>query len=223
MGSSQSEIIVRGSGEARTLPDRATIRVAVEGEGPDRDHAYQEAARQAKRVDEVVAEYAEAIGRVVTAALVVHPKTRWRRGESVKTGWRATRTTVVEVSEFTQLGEMIAALVGPGGEVSGPAWQIDPKNAAYGDARALAAEDARRRADVYAAALGLQVTGISWVAEPGLRAAQPSGYGQGLPAPGVAMAGAAGSAGDDVIDVTPDEITVDARIEVGFEFGPAAL
>lgn len=52
---------------------------------------------------------------------------------------------------------------------SGRFWQLDPDNPVYTEARRLAAEDARRRADAYASALGLGIGAVEWLAEPGLR------------------------------------------------------
>ena len=103
-------IVVRGTAEATSLPDRAVVRVEVDGEGNSRDDAYREAATLAAKVDEVVTGHAGAIARNTTAALAVHPKTRWRRGESVRTGWRGTRTTVLEVTDFSHLGDLFAEL-----------------------------------------------------------------------------------------------------------------
>src|ERR671919_1301343 len=102
------EIIVRGEGEARAMPDRAVVNVVVEGEGAARDVAYGEAAELAKRVDGVLNEYGDAIERTLTAGLVVQAKTRWHKGENVRTGWHARRTTVVDAVDFGRLGELIA-------------------------------------------------------------------------------------------------------------------
>jgi uncharacterized protein len=210
----EREIIVKGRAEGRSLPDRAVIDVLVDAEGATREQAYSDAAASAKQVDEVLTGRAGAIDRVITAVLMVHPKSRWRKGESVRTGWRAGRGTTVEVTDFSQLGELIAEVTAAGGTVSGPAWRLDDSNAAYREARKLAAEDARRRADDYAGALGLKVGDIAWVSEPGLR-----GHGEEERVRG-ARAVAAGSAlagePDAVFDVTPDEITTVAAVEVAF-------
>ena len=205
-----AEIIVRGEGHARSLPDRALVRAVVDADGESRESAYAAAARPAAAVDEVVAQRKDVIANATTASIVVQPKTRWRKGESVRTGWRAARTTVIEVMTFDGLGELIAELSASGAAIAGPIWQLDPDNEGYREARRLAAEDARRRAEDYAAPLGLAVTGVKWVAEPGLRAQRAMDYMAGVP-----MA-AAGGAAEDVIDVTPDEIPVHAAVEVGF-------
>lgn len=203
------------------MPDRAVVQATVEGEGSLRDDAYGEAARLAGTVDQVVAGFGAAIDRAATAALAVHPKSRWKKGESVRTGWRASRTTVLEVVDLGRLGDLIAELSGAGAAISGPAWHLDPTNPVHGHVRRLAAEDARRRADEYAAVLGLEIVAVAWVAEPGLRkGSDQTGFDM---ASAMTMRSAAAAApAEDVIDVAPDEMTVNAAVEVGFTFGPLA-
>ena len=213
----EPHIVVRGTGQATALPDRAVIRVEVDGEGGSRDDAYREAAKGANAVDAVIAAHAAAIVRNQTAALVVHPKTRWRRGESVRTGWRGSRTSLLEITDFAPLGELFGELAGAGGAVAGPYWRLDLDNAAHAEARRLAAEDARSRAETYAGSLGLRITGIAWVAEPGLRETMPPVPAFGSP---VARTMMAEQAPDELIDVTPEEMTVDAAVDVGFAFEP---
>jgi uncharacterized protein YggE len=214
--SMNAEVIVRGEGHARSLPDRALVHAVVEADGEARDSAYAAAARLTAAVDEVLAQHVGAIAGASTASIVVQPKTRWRKGESVRTGWRAARTTVLEVVVFDDLGALIAELSASGAAVAGPVWQLDPDNEAHRVARRLAAEDARRRAEDYAAALGVTVRDVAWVAEPGLRATQRAmDWMAGAP-----MA-AGGGVAEDVIEVTPDEIPIHAAIEVGFVLSPA--
>src|SRR5215469_209504 len=202
----EREIVVRGEGEARCLPDRAVVGVTVDARSLSRDSAYQEAAATAKQVDDAIEGRRGALGRVTTAALVVQPTTRWRKGELSNTGWRAARTTRLEVTGFDQLGELIAELTGAGADISGPRWEIDAANPVHRDARRAAAEDARRRAEDYAAALGLGLDGVAWITEPGLRSAPITGSVRALAAAPMASSPDA----NDVIDVTPEELTIGA-------------
>jgi uncharacterized protein YggE len=209
-------IVVRGTGTVRAMPDRAVLRVKVEADGSTRDDAYNQAAPAASRIDEVVASYESAIERSSVAALVVHPTSRWDDGREIRTGWRASRTSILEVVDFGRLGDLIAELASGGGAVSGPDWQLDPANAASAEARRLAAEDARRRGDGYASALGLRITAVAWVAEPGLRG------GDDVARFDMATsARALGAAPEMVIAVTPDELDVHGVVDVAFDFASA--
>ena len=208
--------MVRGVGQARAMPDRALVRVQVEADGSSRDDAYREAARLANQVDAAVTARQAAIDRTITTSLVVHPKTRWKKGESVRTGWRASRTSVVEVADFAVLGDFLAELAAAGAAVDGPTWQLDPTNLVHREVRQIAAADARSRADSYTAALGLRVTGVAWVAEPGLR--QGPDAGSYMPMAARMDMSRGGQPEQEIIDVTPDEMTVDAAVDVAFTF-----
>ncbi len=106
-------------------------------------------------VDAVLARHGEAISRTLPAAVGVQPRTRWQRGEAIQTGWRATRTTLVEVTGLDEIGQIMAGVAQAGAEVTGPRWSLVPDNPAHEAARRAAAADARRRAEAYADALGL--------------------------------------------------------------------
>lgn len=149
----------------------------------------------------------------MTAALIVQPRTRWRKGETVRTGWRAQRMSVIEIRALDRVGELAALFVGAGGSLSGPSWEMDRSNQAYGQARREAAADARRRAGDYAEAIAVKLGPVVWVAEPGLRLAGASGTGFA----GVTRAARmAGGITEEPIEVAPEEITVRASVEVGF-------
>jgi uncharacterized protein len=210
------EIAVRGTGEVRALPDAATLRAEVEADHADQEVAYQARAAIAGRVDEVLARHDDDIARSVVTALGVQPLRRWHEGQESRTGWRAFRTTLVDVAVLDALGPLMAALVEAGAAVSGPRWWLAPGNPAHDRAREAAAVDARRRAESYSRALDLTLGPVTWVAEPGLR---PPG-GPGMPAPGqvreMALAAAGADAAEPAEDLTPGELTVRAVVEVGF-------
>jgi uncharacterized protein YggE len=130
----------------------------------------------------------------------------------VQTGWRATRTTLVEVTGLDAIGRIMAGVAQAGAEVTGPRWSLVPENPAHEAARRAAAADARRRAEAYADALGLTLGPVAWVAEPGLRRPGP---GEVYPmARGMALAAAGGP--EAIEEVAPAEVTIEAAVEVGF-------
>jgi uncharacterized protein YggE len=215
------EIVVRGSGEARALPDLASLRVEVTADHKSRDDAYQARAALAARVDAVLTKYADAIARTTLASLWVQPRTRWHRGEDVRTGWRASRTSFVEVEVLDALGDIMSDVVEAGGAVRGPEWTMAPTNPAYDHARRAAATDARHRAESYAQALGLRLGSVVWVAEPGMRTTPTPPAPQGA-VPVAArtemqtLTAAAAAEAEPVEDLTPSELTIEVAVEVGF-------
>lgn len=209
------------------MPDRAVVNLAVESEGATREQAYSSAASLAARVDAVLGSGRPALGRVTTAQLVVQPQEHWDSGELVRTGWRAMRATVVEVTVLEALGGLLADLAQAGASVRGFAWELDPANPAHSEARRLAAEDARRRAFDYAGALGLEVGAVAWVSEPGLR--QAAGHERAVGFAAAAARGPGAANEGQVVGVAPGELAAQAVVEVAFwvvgpeEQGPAAV
>jgi uncharacterized protein YggE len=211
----EQEIIVRGYGEARSMPDRAIVHVTIQRESPSRDTAYTRAARACGEVDHVVESRRDALTKVTVASLVVRPTTRWENGEYVPTGWAAARASILDVVGFDQLGELIAELAAAGATVAGPRWELDPGNAAHSAARRSASLDARRRADDYAGALGLEVEEVSWISEPGLRL--PGSIDASTRAISATAAPMRSSAPDEeIIEAAPAEITSTATVDVAF-------
>lgn len=211
----ESEIVVQGASEVRVMPDSASVRVKVDGDGESQEEAYEAAREPARAIDAVLEAHAAALGRVVTAGLSVQPKSRWRKGESIRVGWRASRSTHVEIAALDEVGALVAGLAQAGGAVTGPWWHLEPGNAAHDAVRTAAAEDARRRADTYAEGLGLVVGAVAWIAEPGLRSPSTRGAWADYPSVAGALAGAADD--DEPISVSPQPITLTAAVEVGFE------
>ncbi len=80
------EIVVRGEGEACAMPDRAVVRVSLDGEGTNREDAYAAAAQLANAVDAALEAADDAIERALTTGVVVQPKTRWHKGETTRSG-----------------------------------------------------------------------------------------------------------------------------------------
>lgn len=209
------EIVVRGTGEARALPDLASLRVEVTADRKTQDEAYEARGEVAAKVDHVFSQHANAIARTTVASLWVQPRTRWHRGEDIRTGWRASRTTFVDVVVLDSLGVIMSEVVGAGASVTGPNWSMASTNIAYDLARRAAAEDARHRAIAYSETLGLTLGDVAWVAEPGMR----TGGSHDVAHPVLLRAQAAGDAPRDpelVEDLTPSEMTVEVSVEVGF-------
>jgi uncharacterized protein len=199
------------------MPDLATVRVGVDGEGQSRDDAYQAASATAAAVDGVLSDYAAAIDRVTTAALSVQPKTRWRKGETQRTGWQALRLSVVEIADTARVGELLSALAAAGANISGLSWTVAPANESYALARQQAGADARARAEQYAGALGIGLGPVAWAAEPGLRSTGHADWTSAAPRARALSAGAA----EEPINVAPEEITIQAVLEVAYQLRPA--
>jgi uncharacterized protein len=166
----EREVVVRGESTVEAMPDWLLAWVRASGEAVAREEAYAAAARVAAALDAAFAAETGAFAKVQTDSLVVRIKEKQTRsGEWVKTGWTAWRSSRVEIRVLERASELLAGLVGAGGEIAGLRWGVDPDHEAHSRARQEAAREARRQAEDYAAALGLSLGGPAWLAEPGLR------------------------------------------------------
>ncbi|MFV0428556.1 MAG: SIMPL domain-containing protein [Arachnia sp.] len=212
-----ADIVVTGTAQTRAMPDRATLSLTVSAEDAKRSDAYSAATTLATAVDTTLKAHSTDTDRVVTAALIVQPITRWRRGERQRTGWRATRHTRVELTGLDAVGKLVAELARAGAEVEGPSWSVAPDHPAHTEVRKAAAADARARAEAYAHGLGIGLGRALWLAEPGLgrRPSRPGmqpGSARGLPVPAPSSA----PAEDAIIEVVPEELVLSASVEAAF-------
>ena len=205
------QIIVRGEAEREAPADVAALSVVVQVDAADQAGAYQRATELSASVDDVLEQRASALGPRQAAVVVVQPTTRWVDGEEQRTGWRAVRSTSLDVTALDELSPLLAELVAAGAIVHGPAWRLRPEHPVAAEVRAAAAVDARNRATSYAEALGVRVGRVDWIVEPGLRAVALGG--QMGSAPGRLMATAAESG---EMAVAPATLTVMASVEVAF-------
>jgi uncharacterized protein YggE len=206
----EQRIVVRGEADRQAPADLAALTVHVQVDHADQARAFERASDVATAVDAVLDERAGALGPRQASVVVVQPTTRWVDGEQQRTGWRAARSTSLDVVDLTQVSALLAELVGAGATVHGPAWRLRSDHPVLDEVRALAAGNARQRAEAYAAALGVRVGRVDWVAEPGLRRPDVGG------APEVLAMRASAEVGGAELPVAPADLTVRAAVEVGF-------
>ncbi|HWC31751.1 MAG TPA: SIMPL domain-containing protein, partial [Actinomycetota bacterium] len=73
----------------------------------------------------------------------------------MRKGFRASSSVTVRIDDVAIIGKLMSEATGRArAEVRGPWWGVKPDNAARAEACRLAATDARRKAEAYAAALG---------------------------------------------------------------------
>jgi uncharacterized protein YggE len=120
----------------------------------------------------------------------------------------------VTITDLAQVGPLIAALAEADAIVHGPSWELDAGHVAHDEARRAAAQDARRRAQAYADALGVRLGRLAWASEQGLRQGWPGGATSNTMR-AMALAGS-GPSDSEVLAVAADEITVPAALEAGY-------
>lgn len=161
-------ISVRGQGTACVQPDEVTVGLSVEVLRPTASEAFVDATRLAQQVvslsEEVgVSSGARSTSRVSLAEHGEHADTGWQHR-----GYRGATRVAARLADAELASRLVSeAAARLDVRVDGPTWRVARDNTAHGEARRRAAEDARSRAEEYAAALGGRVGAIASIAEPG--------------------------------------------------------
>lgn len=217
---SEVTVTVRGEHEARVAPERATIRVGVRAEGPDRAAVVDTAMRLAEPVRRSITERADA-GTVVdwtSKRLAVRAERPWNsEGERLAPVYYASIDFTATFSEASELSLWVSD-ISPwdGVEVGWVDWHLTPETRSdlERDVAARAVGVAVTRAQAYASALGLDEVTPLEIADVGLISPGPSAPGAPLMKARDAVAFAAESG--PAMEYEPEEITVSATVEARF-------
>jgi uncharacterized protein YggE len=199
-------LTVRGQASVPGVPDEATIALELTALRPTADEAYRDVAERSAALGALCDELGIAATARTTAGLSVGPQVEYIDGREQHRGYRAANRMLVRLEDAALVARLLQeAVVRVEARADGPWWRIRPDNLVHAEARRLAAEDARGRADSYAAALGVRLGAIERVAEPGV-AVEPRAAARALMVMDAAPA----------IAVEPGEQLVSAAVEVTF-------
>jgi uncharacterized protein YggE len=129
------------------------------------------------------------------------------RAESKLAGYSVSNRVRVKIRQIDQVGEVLDRLVTAGvTDIGNVEFLVSEPSTALDQAREAAIADARRKAEVYAHASGIQLGRVEWISED-----------SGL-APPVAMRSPGASAAvAGSVPITSGEDTLRVRITVGFD------
>jgi uncharacterized protein len=156
-------ISVSGDGVAMRVPDRAAITLGVEETRDTAVEAMNAASNGAEGVIAALRQTGIPEADIATIDISLGPVYRNRHdadgtGEPEVSGYRATNVLRVTVRELGKLGQAIGAATSAGGNtVSSISFETSSRDEAMDEARRLAVEDARRRAETLAAAAGAKL------------------------------------------------------------------
>ncbi|WP_091232497.1 SIMPL domain-containing protein [Microbacterium sp. 3J1] len=218
---SEVTVTVRGEHEARITPERATVRVSVRADGPERAAVVELTMRLAEPVRESIADR-RAGGSVVdwsSKRLSVRAERPWNNeGKRLAPVYYAgidLSATFTDVSDLSMWVSDISSWDGV--EVGWVDWHLTPETTARveRDVAAQAVSVAVARAQAYAAALGLhEVTPVE-IADVGLIAPAPNQAFAGMTKSRGAML-AASPTSDAAMEYEPEEIVISATVEARF-------
>jgi uncharacterized protein len=193
-----SEIVTEGNGWIERTADRAELSVSFEARGRKRS-----AAVEALGARVATAEKALGLAGVTVLSRRVWVHNEYRSGKP--SGCRATESIQVRVTDVAVLEEAMSLLLGSEpASFHGPSWSLAEPEAVQAEAQRKAVEDARRRAEGYAEALGGRLG-------PLVRLSEAAEHGGG--APMMAMRARMAEAAPDVSDLglDPEPVRVSAR------------
>ena len=197
-----------GTSEAR--PDLATLNVGVTTEGQTAQAALQENSRRMTALTQALRRAGVAERDIQTSNVSVYPQQQYREGqEPLITGYQANNTVTAKVRNIENTGRVIDAAVAAGGNnINGVTFSHANPEAQLDVARRNAITEARRRAELYASALGMRVVRVVAVTEGG-------GYSPPIPFPMAARMDAVPAAPPPPI--APGEIETRVSVSVTFE------
>lgn len=214
----------------------ATGTVTVRGEAlvpgePDEAHVFLEIKAVEKSPQKAMADTSERSDRLrgifeeldipalarATSGISVGEETEWSSGKRKHLGYHAVNRVSVRLDDADKVATLIAeATERCDATVRGPRWEIALANPARVEAFRAAAEDARRKADAYASALGVKLGDVLTVIEPGMAIRTHQRHEiMPAPAPMAASPQAAGAPAPD-IQVDAGALDIPAAVEVTF-------
>jgi len=197
-------LTVTGEGTVAAAPDSAVIRLGVSSQGKTARAASDANAREMTVVLAAIKESGVADRDIQTTALSLQPQYDPNKtGAAHLIGFQANNQVTVKIRDVARLPSVLdRAIAGGANEMSGVEFIVSEQGTLLDKARIEAIADARRKAELYAAAAGMKVGRVMAISEEG--SAPPQRAFQAL------RAGAA-------TPLAPGEQTLRAVVTVSYE------
>jgi uncharacterized protein YggE len=217
---SEVTVTVRGEHEARVAPERATVRVAVRADGPERGAVVDRVMRLAEPLRDSITTRAAAdtVVEWTSKRLSVRAERPWNNdGKRLAPVYYASIDFTATFADASELSLWVSD-ISPwdGVEVGWVDWHLTPETRARveQDVAAHAVGVAVTRAETYARALGLTDVTALEIADVGLISAGRPEAG----APLMKARGAVAFAADTTpaMEFEPEEIRISATVEARF-------
>ena len=201
---------VIGTGSVALAPDAASVVVGVDVSAAALADAQAEATATMEAIQEAIGAQGIPDEDVQTSGYMVNPLREYDPQTGAPgpvTSFQVTHTVNVKVSNVDELGTLLDAVVNAGANnIFGVTFYNDEPGEAATEARELAVEDARAKAQELADAAGLTLGQILAISEVGSTVG---------PLYDVAMRGGQGAGAP----IAPGTNTITANVEVAFELG----
>ena len=155
---SRRTIIVTGHGTVSVVPDVADLSAGVQAMAPTATEALETVGTKSQALVDTLRALGIAEEDIQTSGLSLYP-TFGTDGVEIR-GYQASTNVTVTVRDVERVGQVVDGLKGFVGEeltLGGIFFSYDDPEAVLGDARSAAVDNARTRAEQYAAAAGAEV------------------------------------------------------------------
>ena len=202
-------VTARGEAVSRAKPDEGIWTFEVSSLDATPEKALATVGKGSTELEALLAELGVAPEKRSTTGVSVREEHDWAEGKQTHRGYRAQNVVTVRLADSAIAGRLIEGSIARAkASVSGPMWWIAPDNEARVEACRQATAEAKRKAQAYADALGLQLGDVAEIREPirgGIVPRQPLGGAMTLR-----------SAPEPALEVDPGELEVQAQVEVTF-------
>jgi hypothetical protein len=168
-------VTLSGSGETMAAPDLARVTSGVQTDAKTAREALTANNRAMTAVVEGLKQAGIAEKDIQTSNFSVGPRYEYPpNARPVLVGYQVSNTVTVTVRDLAKIGELLDRIVTLGSNtINGIGFSIDDPEKLEDEARRLAIADARRKAELYAAAGGFKLGRILTVAESDRGGPQP--------------------------------------------------
>lgn len=202
-------ISVQGSGAAYAKPDMASASAGIESRGATPEDALAANTKAMNAIMAAIKRHGIAERDVETSSFSVAPvygQQPGPRGALNIEGYQVSNQVMVRVRDTDKLGGLLSSLVEAGANrLHGVSFDIADPAKLQDEARKAAVADAKKRADLYAAAAGVKVRRVLSITEGG---------GFASPQP---MALRAMKAGGESVPVAGGEQSITASVSIVYE------
>jgi uncharacterized protein YggE len=161
-------ITVSGTGRVNVDPDTADVALVVQTTNTSLEAAQTEVSENLASVTRVLTGAGVAAEDIVTSSYNIYPVPEYDRDGNYEgvSGYQVSATLTVTIRDITQVGAILdSAVAGGANGVFGVSFYVNDPAAPASEARSLAVQDARAKADEYAAASGAVITGVYSIVE----------------------------------------------------------
>jgi uncharacterized protein YggE len=201
-----SGVTVSGAGSAFGVPDVAVVTLGVEADAATVEEARGQAAASMEGMIQALKDGGVNEDDIQTTRFSVQPRYDFENDRQVLRGFVVTNIVTAKLREIDKTGDLVDAALQAGGDlarVESLSFTIDDPSTLETEARRLAVDEARQRAETLADAAGAELGRVLSITESGGAVPVPSGE---------------GAARDEgVTPIEPGELEVQVQVQVVYE------